>query len=95
VAVTAHDFEAEGGKTQTGNVGIFQADIRLVDSIRIARNSVPQSLILIDGINSMDAYCSSVSPSSLTNISDLTEPSEAGRPRADGAGQVRRAELFQ
>jgi hypothetical protein len=40
------DFEADGGNVQTGNFGIFQADIRL-DCIGIGRNSM--SLI--------DIYC--------------------------------------
>ena len=36
------DFEAGGGKTQTSNVGIFKADIGLVDCIGIARNNATQ-----------------------------------------------------
>jgi hypothetical protein len=36
------DFEAEGGKTQTGNVGVFEADVWLVDCIGIARNNATQ-----------------------------------------------------
>jgi hypothetical protein len=44
------DFELGGGKTQTSNVGIFKADIGLVDCIGIARNNgiAPPSTALRD-----------------------------------------------
>src|SRR5262245_63496707 len=42
VAVMAHDFEAGGGEPQIGEVGVFQADVRLIDLAVIAWNGVAQ-----------------------------------------------------
>ena len=42
VAVTAHDFEARGGKPQIGKLGIFEGDIGFIDLTVIARDDVAQ-----------------------------------------------------
>jgi hypothetical protein len=44
VTVAAHDFEARGREPQIGKIGIFEADVGLIDLAVIARNDVPQSI---------------------------------------------------
>ena len=42
VAIAACDFDMTGKQAQTGDVGIFQVDIGLINIIGIARNDVAQ-----------------------------------------------------
>ena len=42
ITVTAHDLERRGGKPHIGQVGIFQADVGLINLAVITRNGMAQ-----------------------------------------------------
>jgi len=44
VAIAAHDLERGGGKPQIGEIGVFEADVGLIDVTVLARIDVAQVL---------------------------------------------------
>jgi hypothetical protein len=47
------NFQAQRGKTQAGNAGVFQAHVGFIDCIGMAGNCMAQFVKLIAGVNSI------------------------------------------